>query len=348
MERQTGIHQKLLALRTSLLMPERRSHSPSNQVICLNKVRCELESLIADVACEERQLDRQNEKLRAAEFKADEAWLRLNELMEAVPSPWVSTDFDGIIKKANESAADFLNVKGQLLHCSAILRFMNDANVRIAREHLRQISETGKAIRWETSLTPCSEPEVSVDILLVASGDGEGVAVHWFIRDACELERARERVEQLEAEALQRDAQNSEIVRQERAARTAMERSLAVVGHELRGHLSPLLGVVECLRRTPNLPEEVVLDIAVIHDNVQLQARLISDLYDYARTSQGKFELKFEPTDLIGVLQRVQASGLRNISNEKHLVIQQDFPEERHLVYSTTFNGTYHAWRAFL
>jgi hypothetical protein len=107
MERQTGIHQKLLALRTSLLMPERRSYSPSNQVICLNKARCELESLIADVACEERQLDRQNEKLRAAEFKADEAWLRLNELMEAVPSPWVSTDFDGIIKKANESAVDF-------------------------------------------------------------------------------------------------------------------------------------------------------------------------------------------------------------------------------------------------
>jgi len=78
---------------------------------------------------------------------------------------------------------------------------------------------------------------------------------------------------------------------------------MATLSHELRTPLTPVLAVVSRLeaRRQP-LPGDVHDGLAMIRRNVELEARLIDDLLDLTRISQGKLELRRGPTDVRQVL----------------------------------------------
>jgi CheY-like chemotaxis protein/anti-sigma regulatory factor (Ser/Thr protein kinase) len=81
----------------------------------------------------------------------------------------------------------------------------------------------------------------------------------------------------------------------ERAARAEAERSnrlkeefLATLSHELRNPLHAIAGWAAILNRTPGLPDAVVRGIQAIDRNSKIQARMISDLLDYAGITFGK------------------------------------------------------------
>ena len=71
------------------------------------------------------------------------------------------------------------------------------------------------------------------------------------------------------------------------SASRAKDRFLAMFSHELRTPLTPvLLGVSDLLER-PYLRPEMRSTLAMIHRNVQLEARLIDDLLDLTRARPG-------------------------------------------------------------
>jgi len=78
----------------------------------------------------------------------------------------------------------------------------------------------------------------------------------------------------------------------ERAARAEAERSsrlkgelLAALSHEMRNPLNAILGWATILTRRNDLPEQVTQGLQAIERNSRLQARMISDLLDYAAIS---------------------------------------------------------------
>jgi len=75
---------------------------------------------------------------------------------------------------------------------------------------------------------------------------------------------------------------------------------LAVLGHELRNPLAPILTAVELLMRHPEAERER----QVIERNTRHLARLVDDLLDISRVTRGQFELKNEPIPLATVLER--------------------------------------------
>ena len=85
---------------------------------------------------------------------------------------------------------------------------------------------------------------------------------------------------------------------------------LAMLSHELRNPLAPILNAVEVLDRAP--PGDVELTSrfrAVIARQVQHMKRLLDDLLDVSRVSQGKIQLRKEPLELGGLLlQAVEVS----------------------------------------
>jgi PAS domain S-box-containing protein len=90
----------------------------------------------------------------------------------------------------------------------------------------------------------------------------------------------------------------------ERAARAAAERSnrlkeefLATLSHELRNPLNAILGWATLLNRKPGLPESVTQGLQAIERNSRIQARMISDLLDYAGITFGKVRLVIETID---------------------------------------------------
>ncbi len=87
------------------------------------------------------------------------------------------------------------------------------------------------------------------------------------------------------------------------AANQAKDQFIAVLSHELRTPLTPVLAMVTAMEDSGRLPEAWQADIEAIHRNVELEARLIDDLLDVTRISQGKLILRPEPLDVHASLQ---------------------------------------------
>jgi signal transduction histidine kinase len=81
------------------------------------------------------------------------------------------------------------------------------------------------------------------------------------------------------------------------AANKAKDRFLAMLSHELRTPLTPVLFAASMFGKDQTVPDHLRETFSVIARNVQLEARLIDDLLDVTRISQGKFSLTFEATD---------------------------------------------------
>jgi len=90
---------------------------------------------------------------------------------------------------------------------------------------------------------------------------------------------------------------------QAEAASQTKDHFMATLSHELRTPLTPVLAVLSRLEKRPDpLPSDVREGMATIRRNVELEARLIDDLLDLTRISQGKLELRRGPTDVRQVL----------------------------------------------
>jgi PAS domain S-box-containing protein len=85
---------------------------------------------------------------------------------------------------------------------------------------------------------------------------------------------------------------------------------LAMLSHELRNPLAPILNAIEIIERAgPDQPGLRSTFQAVIARQVQHMKRLLDDLLDVSRVSQGKIELRKQPVELATLLlQAVEVS----------------------------------------
>ena len=70
------------------------------------------------------------------------------------------------------------------------------------------------------------------------------------------------------------------------AANKAKDRFIAMLSHELRAPLSPILFLSSTLGQDPTVPDHIREELNIIARNVELEARLIDDLLDATRISQ--------------------------------------------------------------
>jgi len=81
------------------------------------------------------------------------------------------------------------------------------------------------------------------------------------------------------------------------AANRAKDEFLAALSHELRTPLSPVLLLAAAMEQDTTLSESLRTDFASIRKNIELEARLIDDLLDVSRITQGKLLLRQETID---------------------------------------------------
>jgi signal transduction histidine kinase len=87
-------------------------------------------------------------------------------------------------------------------------------------------------------------------------------------------------------------------------ANAAKDQFLALLSHELRNPLTPVIAMVAELETTMPPSEKVRQALEVIRRNVELEARLIDDLLDVTRIAKGKLQLSFENVSIHEVLRR--------------------------------------------
>jgi PAS domain S-box-containing protein len=135
------------------------------------------------------------------------------------------------------------------------------------------------------------------------------------ITDRVQLERDRERL--LQREQVARAAAET--------ANRIKDEFLAVLSHELRTPMNPILGWAKLLRNGKLNDTKVTLAIETIERNAQLQVQLIDDLLDISRILQGKLSLSSTPIQLSTVL-RAAIETVRLAAEAKALSIQPLFP----------------------
>ncbi|MBV8417880.1 MAG: HAMP domain-containing protein [Verrucomicrobia bacterium] len=105
------------------------------------------------------------------------------------------------------------------------------------------------------------------------------------------------------------------------AANKAKDRFLATLSHELRTPLTPILFLSSMLGQAPTVPDDIREKLNVIARNAGLEARLIDDLLDVTRISQGKLSLTFETADAHELVHSVLGICSNDIS-AKNLSVQ--------------------------
>ncbi|PSR19351.1 hypothetical protein C8255_02675 [filamentous cyanobacterium CCP3] len=106
------------------------------------------------------------------------------------------------------------------------------------------------------------------------------------------------------------EQEREQLLASERTARTQAEAAnrikdefLAVVSHELRSPLNPILGWSQLLRKGQLNEQKTRHALEVIERNAQVQAQLINDLLDVSRILRGKLSLNKKAVSLATVVQ---------------------------------------------
>jgi CheY-like chemotaxis protein/nitrogen-specific signal transduction histidine kinase len=145
--------------------------------------------------------------------------------------------------------------------------------------------------------------------LPVRTERGEIDGVMMFETDVTEQVLARRRVGEQTA-ALTRALEAAE-----RATR-AKDEFLAMLGHELRNPLSPIVTAVQLMRlRGAEFPELSVIDRQVAH-----LTHLVDDLLDVSRITRGKFTLNREVIELSEVVARAIEIASPLLEQRRHLL----------------------------
>ncbi|MFN2476785.1 MAG: PAS domain S-box protein [Chthoniobacterales bacterium] len=117
------------------------------------------------------------------------------------------------------------------------------------------------------------------------------------------------------------------------AANQAKDRFLAALSHELRTPLTPVLMWACATAADESLPPDLREDIRMVCRNVELEARLIDDLLDLTRITQGKLQLKLQDCDVHLLLQHA-IEIVRSELRAKQLKLKLELQATNHQIHA--------------
>lgn len=152
---------------------------------------------------------------------------------------------------------------------------------------------------------------------VVRDATGEIVGLRGTVQDITERKQAElEREQLLAREQAAREAAQ--------AANRIKDEFLAVLSHELRSPLNPILGWARLLQNSKLDAARTKQALTTIERNAKLQAELIEDLLDVSRILQGKLSLTVSPVNLASTIKAAietvrLAAESKSIAIDTHL-----------------------------
>jgi PAS domain S-box-containing protein len=174
------------------------------------------------------------------------------------------------------------------------LDYPTELAARLQRK-IQDVIATRQPLKDETSYTSTFGTRAYEDIFVpILNPDGTVQAVAGTTRDITQRK-------QIEIE-------REQILQREQAAREAAERVnqikdefLAVLSHELRSPLNPILGWIQMIQRGNLDAAKTEKAWTIIERNARLQAQLVDDLLDVSRILQGKLSLNVGQVNLAAI-----------------------------------------------
>ena len=127
--------------------------------------------------------------------------------------------------------------------------------------------------------------------------------------DVTEHVRSRQEIERAHAE-------RAELLAELTAASQAKDEFLAMLGHELRNPLSPIVTSLQLMRMRGE--EAALREREIIERQVGHLVRLVDDLMDISRVTRGKIDLKFEHVDIAQPLNKAVEMASLLLEKRRH------------------------------
>ncbi|MGB8688282.1 MAG: ATP-binding protein [Microcoleus sp.] len=177
-----------------------------------------------------------------------------------------------------------------------------------------QVALTGEPVRFENGSEAMNR---WFDVYACRTGQPEARTVALVFKDI--------------SDRVSHEAEREQILQREQSAREAAERAnrikdefLAVLSHELRSPLNPILGWSQLLQRGNLDATKTISALATIERNARLQSQLIDDLLDISRILSGKLSLNPMSVDL-NIVTQAALETVRLAAEAKSLQIQTTF-----------------------
>ena len=201
----------------------------------------------------------------------------LNPVGEALTG-WAVTDAIG---RRIEEVFVIIHAKTRQPAEVPIARVLRDGVVAGLANHTVLLSKDGREIPIDDSAAPIKNP------------DGHVTGVVMVFRDVTERYRAeQDRSALADAERLAR--------RRAEADSRAKDEFLAMLGHELRNPLSPIMTALQLMKRRAG--DDIERERMVIERQARHLTRLVEDLLDVSRITLGKLELETAPIEMADVI----------------------------------------------
>lgn len=228
-----------------------------------------------------------------------------SEVFENAPLAVHYVGPDGIILRANQAELEMLGYERTEYVGRHIAEFHVDADVI---EDILTRLRAGETVSNREARVRCRDG--SIKWLAISSSvifkDGEFIHTRCFAQDITRRKHA-------EASLREADARKDEF--------------LAMLGHELRNPLAPIVSAVEYLRREGPVDSDLDKARDVIDRQVTHMARLIDDLLNVARITRGKLRLQQETVELEAIICNAMESASPIIAERRH-ELSVSFPDE--------------------
>ncbi len=159
-------------------------------------------------------------------------------------------------------------------------------------------SKFTRALRPKLALGSC------VAIPVLGASGMLGAMVFGSERPRAFPERSRRIVASIASQAAI-GIEKARLFAQVQSASAAKDRFLAMLSHELRTPLNPVLMAADELYQHPDLPPAMRDTLRMMQRNIALEARLIDDLLDFSRITNGKLLLHRTSLDLHALVRAV-------------------------------------------
>ncbi len=215
---------------------------------------------------------------------------------------------DGVVLWANRAELEMLGLERDDYIGQPWWRFHNDTHHgQIIAARMRE----GEVLYNESASLRCKDGSVRHVLIHTTPvmEHGELQCTRCFTRDVTEQQQAREVLEKANEE-------RTRLLRELAAANRAKDEFLAMLGHELRNPLAPIVTTLQLMKMRGG--RETDREQAIIQRQVDHLIRLVDDLLDVSKITRGKIELRRECADIGGVLSKAVEMASPLIEKRRH------------------------------
>ena len=254
--------------------------------------------LLHELQVHQIELEMQNEELRRAQGELEASRARYFDLFDLAPVGYFTLSEQGLILEANLTGAGLLGVERRDLVKKPLTRFILPEDQDIYYRHRKQLFETGTPQVYDLRVLRADAAPFWARLETTEAQDADGAPVcRAVMSDITARKQAEEKLAELDRRK---------------------DQFLAMLSHELRNPLAPILNAVQLLQLQKGENSVQQKALAIIERQVGQLTHLVGDLLEVSRAITGRIQLCQEQVAVSSIVERAVETARPLIDQRKH------------------------------